>query len=177
MFRPVRKRIVRIAAIVLIVSVILFSYSVYSIESNVSTHRNVSVLPGSASSVSIHEDGVQAGNDLEYIIASHNGTGINVTAYMLSPSGVHSAALSIININQGSKVFVADSSGNWTLVITNNAHTSAVVDVTITDIGYLYLIGAIFGFILLIVGIVMIGLNSYARVAERRREKNRGFSE
>jgi hypothetical protein len=72
---------------------------------------------------------------------------------------------------------VADSSGNWTLVITNNAHTSAVVDVTITNIGYLYLIGAIFGFILLIVGIVMIGLNSYARLAERRREKNRGFSE
>jgi hypothetical protein len=51
------------------------------------------------------------------------------------------------------------------------------VDVTITNIGYLYLIGAIFGFILLIVGIVMIGLNSYARLAERRREKNRGFSE
>ena len=70
----------RIAAIILIVSVILFSYSVYSIESNVSTHRNVSVLPGSASSVSIREDNVQAGNDLEYIIASHNGTDINITS-------------------------------------------------------------------------------------------------
>ncbi|MEM0156880.1 MAG: hypothetical protein QXN26_02300 [Thermoplasmataceae archaeon] len=177
MFRPVRKRIVRIATIILVVSVILFSYSVYSIESNVSTHNNVTVPSGAASSVSISENGVQAGNDLEYIIASHNGTNINVSAYMLSPSGVHSGILSIVNVNQGSRVFVAGASGNWTLVITNNAHTLATLDVTITNIGSIYLIGAIFGFILLIVGIVMIGLNSYARVAERRREKNRGFSE
>ena len=177
MFRPVRKRILRIGILILVVSVILFSYSIYSIESGVITHRNLELPFGSSQEISIVERNVSAGNDLQYSISSHNGSDLNVSAYMISPSGSHIGSLSIRNASTGSTIIVAGVAGNWTLVIVNNDPQIQFIDVTISNVGYLSLLGAVFGLVLLIVGIAVIGIHSYIRYMEKRREKLRGFSQ
>lgn len=174
MFRPVRKRIIRIATVVLVISVLLFGLSVYSIEHGVRTYNDVVIPVGT--NHSIMERNVTSGNDIEYSVSGSAGSSVNITAYLIAPNGDHEGKISF-DAHSGSQVIVAGYTGNWTLVVRNNAFASATVDITISNIGYTSLLGAVFGFILLIIGIAMIGINSYTRYMERKREKNRGFSQ
>ncbi|MCL4479960.1 MAG: hypothetical protein M1113_00520 [Candidatus Thermoplasmatota archaeon] len=177
MFRPAKRRISRIAAVIIVLSVLLFGLSIYSIEHGVRTYHDVKIPSGSGGSVMFRENNVSAGNDIEYSVSGANSSLINVTAYLVAPNGDKMIPVSSDNGTSLSQVIVAGYSGNWTLVLLNNAKSVATVDVTITNIPYVWLLGAIFGFILLILGIILLAISSYTKYMERRREKNRGFSQ
>lgn len=177
MFRPTKRKIAKIAAAIIVASVLLFGFSVYSIEHGVRTYHDVRILSGPGSSLAFTVNNVAAGNDIEFSVSGTNSSLINVTGYLVAPNGDRMNSVSSDNGTSLSQVMVAGYSGNWSLVVVNHAKSAAVVDVTITDIPYLWLLGAIFGFILLILGIILLAISSYTKYMEKRREKNRGFSQ
>ena len=173
MFRPRKKKLLKFAVLLIIVSVTLFSYSVYSIEQGITKQTNVTI--GSGSVHTIKKINVSAGDDLEYSINSQ-GSRINVSAFLISPDNSNVGYLNVSDYS-GSKVIVTTSSGNWTLFIKNNGNSQIVVDISLGDISYLTLVSTIFGFVLLPSGIALLIIYSYARVKERKREKLRDFSQ
>ena len=174
MFRPRKKKLLKFAALLIIMSVTLFSFSVYSIEQGITKQNSVTIGPGSVHAIT--KINVSAGDDLEYSVSSQ-GSSLNISAFLVSPDNSSTGYLNISGGYSGSKVIVAPLSGNWTLMIRNNGNSQAVVDISLGDVSYLTLMSTIFGFVLLPSGIALLIIYSYARVKERRREKLRDFSQ
>lgn len=173
MDRPNRKRLLKIGGVMILASILLFSASIYLIDSNVASQNNISIPAGS--SYTLHKGTISAGDDIDYSVSS-NLNGLDVAAYVLFDHGVTAGYTNSTNSTRLSNVIVSPVSGNASLVIVNHGTGTINVDASIGSVDYLTLITTVFGFVLLPSGIALIGIYFYARRVERRKEKLlRGF--
>lgn len=173
MERPNRKRMLKLGGVMILVSILLFSASIYLIDANTVSHNNVSIPAGS--SFSMLKGHVSAGDDIDYSVTS-NLNGLNVTTYLSYDTGVTTTHVTSSNVSRVTSVVVAPASGNLSLVIVNNGPSAINVDISIGSVDYVTLMTTVFGFVLLPSGIALIGIYIYARRVEKRKEKLlRGF--
>ena len=168
MERPSKRRLLKIAIIFIIVSVVLFSVSIYLIDSNFVTKNGVSINSGS--SYVFPKGHVNAGDDIDYTVTSKSGN-MNVSVYFLYDTGASSGYANATSQLSLSNVIVSKYSGNFSLVIVNQGNSPLTVDLSIGTIGYLTIVSTVFGFVLLPSGIVLLAVNAYSRFVNRRREK------
>lgn len=168
MYRPGRRRILRIGLVMILVSVVLFSASVYLIGSNSLTKDNIKVSPGSTYMLS----GITAstGADIDYTVTSAESS-MNVTTYILYTSGASDGFANTSNSYSVSKVIVSKYSGEASLVIVNHGNQTLNLHATLGSIDYVSLVTTIFGFVTLVGGAALIGLFAYSRYADRKKEK------
>lgn len=177
MFRPNRRRIMKIGIVLIIASVVLFSISMVQFSLGTSNYKNLQIGP--SSTVKFYKNSVSAGGDLEYSLepVSVNyttATGYNLTSYLISPSG-QVFANSTMAGNGVSHVIIPATSGNWTLVvINNNANSVANVSITYGQVDYFTIFTTVFGFVLLPSGIALVGLYYYSLREEKKRDRFRG---
>lgn len=172
MFRPKKKRVLQIAAVLVILSVVIFVFSAMEIHSSVSTHtQNI----GPSSSLTITRS-ASAGYFLEYSITS-TPSNHSLMVYLVSPAGFQSKHAYYNNTNGGSSVFIANSTGNWTLVVTDVGHSSASVTASFGSINQNVVYLTILGFVSIISGIALFSLYAYSRSVQKKRERLRDFSE
>lgn len=170
MFRPNRRRILKIGIILIIASLVLFSVAMVQFSLNTSNYNDIKINPGS--SLTFHKNSVLAGDDLEYSVESSSSS-YNISSYLLSPSGSHYANQSSVS-HSVSEVIIPSTGGNWTLVIVNNDLSSPInVSITYGQVGYITIFTTVFGFVLLPSGIALIGLHAYASHSEKKRNRDR----
>lgn len=163
----------KIGGVMILASILLFSASVYMIDSNTAAQNNVSISAGST--FTLHKGLVSAGDDIDFTVTS-NLNGFNITAYVLFDHGVTAGSTSSTNSTSISNVIVSPVSGNASLVIVNHGAGTINVDASIGNVNYLTLITTVFGFVLLPSGIALVGIFFYSRRVERAKEKIlRGF--
>lgn len=173
MDRPNRKRLLKIGGVMILASLVLFSISVYLIDSNLVSSNNVIISANST--YTLPKGMVSAGDDIDYTINS-NLNGFNLTSYVSYDSGATAAYVNATNSSSVTNVVVSQYSGNISLVVVNHGPGAINVDVSIGTVDYATLVTTIFGFVLLPSGIVLVGIYSYSRHVERRKEKLlRGF--
>lgn len=173
MDRPNRKRLQKIGIVLVIVSVLLFSLSVFLIYSNTAHASNVSIGPGS--SYTLNMGNVSAGDDIDYSVST-NLQMFNLTTYLSYNTGASAGYVNVTNSSSVTKVIVSPDSGNVSLVIKNTGSYTINVDASIGIVDYYTLVSLVFGFVLLPSGIVILGVYYYSRYVERQKEKLlRGF--
>ena len=168
MERPARSRIRKIGALMMIASLVLFSLSVYLVDSNTASASNVTIAPGN--SYTLTKGYVSAGDDIDYTVTS-NLAAFNITTHLAVDSISSFGNETAIQKSSITDVVVSHSSGNVSLVITNTGAHSISVDASLGTIGYPTLLSVIFGFVLLPSGIALLGLYYYSRHIERRKER------
>ncbi len=168
MDRPNRKRLLKIGGVLIIVSVVLFTLSVYLINTNTVSAQNVTILPGTTYTLS--KGHISAGDDIDYSITTTLNP-FNVTSYLKYDTGSTAAYVNATNSSSVTNVIVSHSAGNVSLVIVNTGQQSISVDVSVGSVDYFTLLTLVFGFVLLPSGIVLVGIYSYARYVERKKEK------
>lgn len=166
--RPRRSRIIKLGAILIIASLVLFSLSVYMVESNTVSTKSVSIGPGGT--YTLTDKNVSAGADIDYTITS-TLTSFNVTTYLAVSSGSHFGNDSATQKSSLTGVVVSPSSGVLTLTIKNTGSQTINVDISVGTIGYGTLLTIVFGLVLLPSGIVLVGIYYYSRHVERRKER------
>ena len=174
MDRPNRRRLLKIGAIFILVSIVLFSLSVYLIDSNTVTQKSITIVPGG--SYNLLKGHVSAGDDIDYSITTTTLNTFNVTSYLQYDTGATAAYANATNSSSVTNVIVSHYSGNLSLVIVNKGSSTIYVSASIGSIDYVTLLTLVFGFVLLPSGIVLVGIYSYSRYVERKKEKLlRGF--
>lgn len=172
MLRPRKKLVLQIAIILIILSVVLFVYSASEIHSSVSSS---SESIGASNEFNITRN-ASAGYYLEYSITA-TPSNHDIFVYLISPTGAHSQGKHFDNLNGGSSVVIANSSGTWTLVVVNAGNTSATVSASFGTIDQNVIYATIIGFISIISGAALIFIYTYTRAMQKKRERLRGFSE
>ncbi len=173
MDRPNRRRLLKIGGILIIVSIVLFSLSVYLIDQNTVNAQNVTIGPGS--SYTLFKGQISAGDDIDYSVTTTLNP-FNVTSYLKFDTGATAAYVNATNSSSVTNVIVSHSSGNVSLVIVNTGSGSISVDLSVGSVDYATLLTLVFGFVLLPSGIVLVGIYAYSRYVERKKEKLlRGF--
>ncbi|MEM3675538.1 MAG: hypothetical protein QXV22_00610 [Thermoplasmataceae archaeon] len=173
LIRPNTKRMLRIGEIAILISVLIFGISIYTLDHSILSENNRYIQPGGTFSMVIYN--VSQGDDIEYTVSTL-GYPENVTGTLLSPSGYAVEHFSMNGTSQINKVLISNSSGNWTLILKNWGSSAAEINANVGDIGSLVLYLVVIGFILLPFGIVMLGLYAFTRRHQRERERRRGFS-
>jgi len=163
----------RIGELAILASVVIFATSVYSLDHSITSENNRYIQPGDTMSIILHN--VSQGDDIEYTVSTL-GFSENVTVTLLSPSGYRADYTSTNGTSQITKVLISNSTGNWTLLLKNWGSSAAEIDASFGDISSSVLYLVVIGFILLPVGIVMLGLYVFTRRHQRERERKRGFS-
>lgn len=173
MDRPNRKRILKLGVILLAASIVLFSLSVYLLDSN--SVRNDSITIGPGSSYTLVKGHINAGDDIDYSITT-NVNNINVTSYLSYDTGATAAHVNATNTSSVTSTIVSPYTGNVSLVIVNTGSSTISVDASVGTVNYVTLVTLVFGFVLLPSGIALVGIYYYSRIVERRKEKLlRGF--
>ncbi|KAA8922390.1 hypothetical protein [Thermoplasma sp.] len=153
-----------IGALVVVLSLVIFSASVFSISRDTNVY-SISLNPGESENISRY-----AGLN-DYI--TYRITFINLTqplsSYLISPSGSHSSGHGIPINTTGS--LVADESGPWSLFILNTGNRTVylTVEYTVVPEGIMYAIIA--AFTLLPIGIVIIILNPLKNRIDKWRKR------
>lgn len=160
------KLIQRIGYSLIVVSLVLFSVSVFSVYSNSSSFdRNIAA--GSTATITMHNN-VTAGDDILYSITPANGT-VNLTAFLVGPSG---QSIGYSNASGSSytvtKEIVSPESGMWTLTVINHKSTNASLKITLGHISYGTLTMFLLGFAFLPSGIALVVLSIVIRKRETR---------
>lgn len=168
MYRPNKKRILKIGIVLVLVSAVLFSMSMYLLAANSLTRDNINIAPGS--SYTLSKIITNTGADIDYTITSTQGS-LNVTAYILYGNGATDGYSNVSNQYSISKVIVSKHSGDASLVIVNNGNQTLGLHATLGSIDYVTLITTIFGFVILVSGAGLIALYAYSRYADRKKEK------
>lgn len=168
MDRPKRSRALKIGAAFIVASLVLFSLSVYLIESNTASANNVKIAPGS--SYTLSNGYVSAGDDIDYTVTT-NLAAFNITTYLTVSSGSSFGNESAVQKSSLTGVVVSTASGNVSLIIKNTGSQAISVDATVGKIIYTTLLSVIFGLVLLPSGIVLVGVYYYSRHVERRKER------
>lgn len=172
MDRPNRKRLLQIGAILVIVSVVLFSLSVYLVNANTVTKKGIAIAPGA--SYHLSKGGVSAGDDMYYGVSPTIITNYSsVTSYLEYGTGATAAYMNASNSATINKVFVSPYSGNVSLVIVNNGANTIYVNANLGIMGYPVLISIVLGIALLPSGAALIIIHFYAKRVEKRKEKIR----
>ncbi len=166
--RPRRGRILKIGAILIIVSLALFSVSVYLVESNSTSASGVNISPGG--SYTLSGKYVNAGDDIDYTVTS-NVAAFNISAYVSVSSGSSFGNETALQKSSLTGVYVSPATGNISLIIKNTGSQTISVDASLGTIGYPTLLTIIFGFVLLPSGMVLIALYYHSRHVERRKER------
>ena len=172
MYRPRRKLILELATIFVVLSVALFVGSAIELHGSVSS-QTATILP---SSHSVLKKQAGVGYFMEYSITA-TPSNHNLEVYAVSPSGSTVAERYFNDTNGGSSVFVSNSSGNWSLVVSNTGSQSVTVSYNFGTINQYVIYLTILGFILIISGIVLFAVYVYSRSQQKKREKFRDFSQ
>ena len=166
--RPRRSRIIRIGALLIIASLVLFSLSVYLVESNTASAQNISIGPGG--SYTLTDRNVSAGDDIDYTVTSTLTT-FNVSAYLYVSSGSHFGSENATQKSSLTGVVVSPGSGVLSLTVRNTGSQTINIDVSVGTIGYTTLLTIITGLVFLPSGVVLVGIYYYSRHVERRKER------
>ncbi len=175
MDRPNRKRLLQIGAILIVASLVLFALSVYIIDSNAVSKKNITIGPGST--YTLVKGHVSAGDDIDYSIASPTGlNATSISSYLSFDTGDTAGYVNATNTSSITNVVVSPYTGNVSLVITNNGPSTIVVDASVGIVDYVSLMTIVFGIALLPSGFALAGIYYYSRHVERKKEKLlRGF--
>lgn len=166
--RPKRSRILKIGGVLIIASLVLFSISIYLVESNTSSVNNVQIAPGST--YKFVNGNVTAGDDIDYTVTS-NLIAFNITTQLVVSSSSPFGNETALQKSSLTNVVVSPSSGTISLFIKNTGNQTINIDASVGTIGYPTLLTVIFGFVLLPSGIVLVALFYYSRHVERRKER------
>lgn len=131
MIRPNNRRLKRIALIMIVVSIVLFSVSVYLLSAGTSEY-NVSTNPAKTST--FYKNSVGTGDDLTYKISFQQS--VNLTASLISPSGSAYSELNYTRLPTGPNNVIAPESGNWTFQLLNKAAYAVNVSVIFDNVNY-----------------------------------------
>lgn len=176
MDRPNRRRLLRIGIVMIVVSIVLFSLSVYLIDSNTAHENTVYIDPGTT--YTLLKGHVDAGDDIDYSVILPTGAAnsTHITAFLSFSSGGTAGYVNSTNTSSTSKVLVSPYTGNVSLVITNKGSSTIIVNAAVGIVSYGALLTIVFGIALLPSGIALMGIHYYSRIVERRKEKLlRGF--
>lgn len=154
----------RIGYTLIVVSLVLFSISVFSVYSN-STQSQKNLAPNSTLNLPLARN-VSAGDDILYSITPTNGTA-NITVYLVGPSG---QTIAYSNASGASytltKEVVSPASGKWVLTVINHQSTNTTLKIIIGDISYTTLSMFLLGFAFLPSGIALVILSLVIRKRE-----------
>ena len=161
-----REKFWKIGALLIIISVVLFSLSILAVYGSVSTHDNVN-FQQAGKSVS-YKYYVDEGNTIQYSIKVVNGTNFSVSSFLLAPNGVKSNSINFTGSSASSSI-IATTSGNWTLTVTSNNNSNLTLDIYFGNLPSYEGDAVIYGFTLLVVGIGLIGI--YYMIKRRENER------
>lgn len=148
------KKIARLSYILIVVAVVLLALSVVFIVTDSPESRTVSVPAGSTYTLRYNTT-VAQGDYLFYSVVA-NDSKANFTAYLLAPTGTVIAMGNLSGNGSMKKDIVAGETGNWTLVVRNNANINAFARLSIYKISYLVTYTVIFGLTLFASGFVLL---------------------
>ncbi len=155
----------KIGIVMLIVSVVVFSVSIFGIYSTINSFSNETASHSGPLVFSIN---TSSGEPLSYTVEVKSNTSNNFTTFLTSPDG--SRYLESNFTGSGvSKSMVASESGEWHLYIYNNGNRNSSVSVHLGTLPYYLEAGAYAGLTILVIGIVLV-IYSFNM---SRREKNR----
>ncbi len=149
----------------LIVSIVVFSVSIFGIYSTINSFTDVKSRGPSPNIFSIN---ASAGEPLSYTVDINTNTTNNFTTYLLSPGGQIYLESNFTGAGV-SRSMVANQNGNWHLYVLNRGNQSSNISVHLGSLPFYLEAGAYAGLTILVVGIVLI-IYSFDMA---RREKNR----
>lgn len=160
------KLIQRIGYSLIVVSLVLFSVSVFSVYTNSSSYER-NVAAGSTVTIQMSNN-VTAGDDILYSITPANGT-VNITAFLSGPSGQTTGYANASGASYTlTKEIVSSESGLWTLTVINHKDSNSSLKITLGHISYVTLSMFLLGFAFLPSGIALVILS----IVIRKRETN-----
>lgn len=148
------KKIARLSYILIVIAIVLIALSVVFIISDSPESRDVSILTGSSYHLTYNIT-IKQGDYIFYSVIANN-SGANFTAYLVEPSGAVTAIANITGNSSLKKDVVAGESGNWTLVLKNNAKLSEYAKITIYRVSYLLTYTIVFGASLFASGFILL---------------------
>ncbi|WP_297216372.1 hypothetical protein [Thermoplasma sp.] len=157
-----------VGAIVIILSLIIFSISVLSISRDTNVY-NVTLNPQQSENISRYA-GI---NDyLTYRITFVNVSSA-IASYIVSPNGIHTAQHQNPLNTTGS--LVTDESGTWSLLIMNAGNRTVYLTVEFTVVPETVIFALISAFTLLPLGIIMMIINPMKNRIDKWKRKRRDY--
>ncbi len=148
------KKIARLSYILIVVAVVLLALSVVLIVSDSPQSSGVSIPAGSIYSLKYNTT-VNQGDYLFYSVVANNSKA-NFTAYLLAPTGLEIAMGNLSGNGSVKKDIVAGESGNWTLIVKNNANLNIFAKLSIYKISYIATYTIVFGLTLFASGFILL---------------------
>lgn|GEM_PF-5296756 len=160
------KKIARLSYILIVIAIVLIALSAVFIISDSPESRSVSIQGGSTYQLTYNVT-IKQGDYIFYSVISNNSRA-NFTACLIAPSGAVIAKANITGNVSLKKDVVAGESGNWTLILKNDANLNEYARLTIYRISYLVTYTIVFGASLFASGFILLLVSFNLR----RREGN-----
>ncbi|MGP6239283.1 hypothetical protein ACNF40_02550 [Cuniculiplasma sp. SKW4] len=155
----------KIGIILLVVSVVVFSVSIFGIYNTINSFTNQDSTNSSPLIFSIN---TSAGEPLSYTVEVRSNTSNNFTTYLKSPNGEKFLEANFTGSGV-SKSMVATQSGEWHLYVLNRGNKSSSISVHLGTLPYYLEAGAYLGLTVLVIGIILL----IYHFDMGRRERNR----
>ncbi|MGC8514524.1 MAG: hypothetical protein ACP5OC_00115 [Thermoplasmata archaeon] len=148
------KKIARLSYILIVIAIVLIALSVVFIISDTPESKDVSIQAGSSYHLTYNVT-IKQGDYLFYSVVANNSRA-NFTACLVAPSGAVTAIGNITGNGSLKKDVVAGDSGNWTLILKNNANLNAYARLTVYRISYVVTYTIVFGVSLFASGFILL---------------------
>ena len=159
----------KIGIVLLIVSVVVFSVSIFGIYSTINgfTHED-----STTSSPLVFSINTSAGEPLSYTVEIRSNTSNNFTTYLKSPDGQKFLEANFTGAGV-SKSMVATENGEWHLYVVNHGDKNSSISVHLGTLPYYLEAGAYFGLAALVIGVILLIYSFDMGRRERNRQAER----